>query len=96
MEGPPLKRRKTRSDLPGPSPRAAPKSSHVAHRQPKSPRDDGGRSVRPRPLHINDKVQIHAVAQIGRLQLITILAASCLHEDSEEIAGELLRDEALS
>lgn len=56
MEGPPLKRRKTRSDLAEANPRVAPRPVKVSRRPPKSPRDDGGRSVRPRPLHINDKV----------------------------------------
>lgn len=66
MEGPPLKRRKTRSDLAGPAPRLAPRpSSQATHRKPKTPRDDGGRSVRPRPLHINDKVSSLPGAALG-------------------------------
>lgn len=56
MEGPPEKRRRIRSDLAVPLPHVVTRTLKVAS-QPSSPRTDVPRAVRPRPLHVLDKVR---------------------------------------
>ena len=53
-----LKRRKTEADLALAVPRMTLKTSQSARRPPKRPKEDNARSVRPRPLHVNDKVML--------------------------------------
>ena len=55
MEGPPEKRRRIRGDLSAQLPHVVTRTLKVAG-QPSSPRADGPRTVRPRPLHVSDKV----------------------------------------
>lgn len=60
MEGPAEKRQKLASDHKAPLPHVLTRTLKVAG-QPKSPRDDGQRSVRPRPLHVAEQVLLLAL-----------------------------------
>ena len=55
MEGPAEKRRKLSADHKVALPHVLTRTLKVAG-QPKSPREDGQRSVRPRPLHVAEQV----------------------------------------
>lgn len=67
MDGPPPKRRKTRSDLSEALQRVASKSSQVT-RKPKAPKEEGVRTVRPRPLHVNDKVDLATAVTLNAIK----------------------------